>query len=661
MALVPDIPAPRGSLGLFPPEREIPVDEKVSWDIALRLRKWALRSHFARRELVANVRAARGSLRDLSPEALQAEARARGAFLGQEPLTTRRLADVMATVEEALYRARGFTFHDNQLQAGLVLSSGHFAEMATGEGKTLTATLPIAAHALVGCGVHVVTVNDYLAERDAEEVTPILDQLGLSVGCVLHDMSPEDKRAAYACDVTYCANKEVVFDYLKERARWERPSPLGYRLQLAGLGEEFRASRPLVQALDFVLIDEADSVLIDEANIPLILTEPIEDKLSDAFVAQAIDLVLKAADDVWENADALGYRGLRPEALSRLIDGLVDPAPEWQSLAIAEEMIAKARLAQDKFTRDVHYIVEDDKIVLVDGQTGRPTPDRTLPWGVQQVIEYREGLEVSSNRAVIAKQSFQNYFRRYHKLAGMSGTLREVRRELSKTYATPVTHIPSNRPVIRKRLLRRLYATTEGKIAWAIARAQAMTAQGRPVLIGVSSVLLSEQISAALSALSMDHDVLNARRPEQEADIVAAAGLAGRVTVVTNMAGRGTDIKLPEDVKAVGGLHVIILDALESSRIERQLFGRAGRQGDPGSYDVAHALDEAELERMMGVTALRLIAALLRVSEQLTVPMHFGYVAWRRGRFERHRRTRRWKLLKGEEKRNDLLVFTRPS
>ena len=384
MALAPDIPAPRGTLGLFPPEREIPVDENLSWGISMRLRKWALRSHPSRRRLVAFVRASRGSLRDLTPDALRAEAQARSARLGQGPLTIRRLADVMATVEEALFRARGFTFHDNQLQAGLVLSSGHFAEMATGEGKTLTATLPIAVHALVGCGVHVVTVNDYLAERDAEEVTPILGQLGLSVGCVLHDMSLEEKRAAYSCDVTYCANKELVFDYLKERARWERPSPLGYRLQLAGLGDEFRTTQPLVQALDFVLIDEADSVLIDEANIPLILTEPVDHKLSEAFVAQAIDLVARAADDVWENADTLGYRGLRPEALARLIDSLTDPAPEWQSLAVAEEMISKARLAQDKFSRDVHYIIEDKKIVLVDAQTGRPTPEEHV-----DRLEYR--------------------------------------------------------------------------------------------------------------------------------------------------------------------------------------------------------------------------------------------------------------------------------
>ena len=260
---------------------------------------------------------------------------------------------------------------------------------------------------------------------------------------------------------------------------------------------------------------------------------------------------------------------------------------------------------------------------------------------------------------MIAKQSFQNYFRRYHKLAGMSGTLREVRQELTKTYATPVARIPANRPVIRKRLLWRLFDTTDDKIAWAIARAQEMAGQGRPVLIGVSSVLLSEQASTALSAVGRDHDVLNARRPEQEADIVAVAGRAGRVTVVTNMAGRGTDIKLPAEVKAAGGLHVIILDALESSRLERQLFGRAGRQGDPGSYDVAHALDEVELERILGVTARSLLAALLRLSERLTVPLHFRYVEWSRGRLERHRRRRRWKLLKSEEKRNDMLVFTR--
>lgn len=659
LVLAPDIPAPRGAFALFPPERAILPDAKREWGLLNRWRKYRFRRQASRQRLVKMVTQARGSFEPLSASELLSKAQEAGIRLASGPVTLARLADVMTVVEEALFRARGFRFHPTQLEAGLLLSCGHFVEMATGEGKTLTATLPVAIHGLAGCGAHVVTVNDYLAVRDCEEVTPILEQLGLSVGCAIHDMEPSQKRAAYSCDVTYCANKELVFDYLRERARVERASPLAYRLQLSGIGHAFEQQGPLVTRLDFVLIDEADSVLIDEANIPLILTEPVDDTLSPAFVEQAIELVANSPETVWENADALGYRVLRPEVLVRLIREIRDPAPEWESLAIAEEMISKARMAQDKFTRDVHYIVEEDAIVLVDPQTGRPTPDRTLPWGVQQVIEFREGIEVSSNRAVIAKQSFQNFFRRYHKLAGMSGTIKEVRRELSGTYSTPIAKVPTHRPVQRKLLERHVFETTEAKLEWAIARADSMAADGRAVLIGVSSVLLSEQVSHALTSVGRPHDVLNARKLAEEADIVKEAGHSGRVTVVTNMAGRGTDIKLPQHVKDAGGLHVIILDTLDTSRLERQLFGRAGRQGDPGSYDIAHSLDEPELGRIIGQRVKRMITGLLRLSEPFAVGIHFTYVDWRRNRLEKHRRKRRIKLLKSEEKRNELLAFTR--
>lgn len=659
MVLVPDIPAPSDALALFPPEREIPASEKREWGLGNRFRKARFRSRRSRRALVRMVRAARGSLVDLTAETLKQKAWHAATVMASKPLSVAALADVMSFVDEALFRAYGFRFHDTQLEAGLLLATGHFTEMATGEGKTFTATLPVAVHGLAGCRTHVVTVNDYLAERDAEEVRPILEQLGLSVACATHETEQSEKQSAYASDVTYCANKELVFDYLRERAKIEPASPLAYRLQLSGIGRVFQKSGPLVDRLDFVVIDEADSVLIDEANIPLILTEPVEEALSPEFVGQAIELVQSAPEDVWETADALGYRGLRPEALLSLIQGIQDPAPEWQSLAVAEEMITKARIAQDRFTHDVHYIVEEDKLVLVDPQTGRPTPDRTLPWGVQQVVEFREGLEISSNRAVIAKQSFQNFFRRYHKLAGMSGTLKEVRKEISSTYSTPVASVPTNRPVQRKLLERHVFLTAEEKLKWSISRAEAMASSGQAVLIGVSSVLFSEQVGEALRAVGLPHKVLNARHLEEEANIVAEAGEAGRVTVVTNMAGRGTDIKLPKSVKDAGGLHVIILDTLDTSRLERQLYGRAGRQGDPGSYDIAHSLDEPELGRILGKTASRSISTLLRASKPLAVRVHFPYVDWRRNRLEKHRRNRRMKLLKSEEKRNELFTFTR--
>ena len=659
MALAPDIPAPSDALNLLPPEREILANEKREWGLLNRLRKLYFRSKLSRRRLILKIVKARGTLAKLSADELRAKAVASGKKLTAGPLTIDNLADVMMFVDEALFRARGFRFHDTQLQAGLLLSTGHILEMATGEGKTLTATLPAAVHGLAGCSVHVVTVNDYLAERDAREVMPILKQLGLSVGCVTHDMEPSDKKNSYSCDVTYCANKELVFDYLRERARIDRVSPLAYRLQLSGIGQLFGQNGPLLSRLDFVIIDEADSVLIDEANIPLILTEPGDEYVSTEFVRQAIDLVENAPKAVWEAVDALGYRTLRPEALTRLIKEIKAPAPEWKSLAIAEEMISKAMLAQDRFKKDVHYIVVADKIILIDPQTGRPTPDRTLQWGVQQVIEYREGLEISPNRSVIAKQSFQNFFRRYHKLAGMSGTIREVKKELSAIYSTPIAQVPTHRRIQREPLEYHLFETTRQKLDWATARIVRFVSNGRSVLIGVSSVLLSEKVSNALSAAGLQHAVLNARRLDEEADIVASAGQPGRVTVVTNMAGRGTDIKLQNQVKDAGGLHVIILDTLETSRLERQLYGRAGRQGDPGSYDIAHSLDEHELNRIVGKVALKMLTNIIRVYKPLASRIYFPYLENRRNRLENHRRKRRMKLINSEEKRNELLAFTR--
>lgn len=659
MVLAPDIPPARSSLLLTPPERLPVAVEDLAWDIRNRFRKTIFRSRFARFRIVKGVVRQRGHLADLSATALVEAARVAGAAVRTQTLSCRGLIGVMAVVDEALFRVKGFRFHNSQLEAGLLLSTGHIIEMATGEGKTLTATLPIAVHALAGCSTHVVTVNDYLAKRDAEEARVVLDLLGVEVAYVTHESKPEAKRAAYGAAVTYSANKELVFDFLRERAKMDHASPLAYRLQLTGIGNTFAVQGPLIERLDFVLIDEADSVLIDEANIPLILTEPVEDALSREFLAQAISIVETAPNNIWETADSMGYRALRPEALIDIIAQIKNPAKEWDSLAISEEMLSKARIARDKFSRDVHYIVEEEKIVLIDPQTGRPTPDRTLPWGVQQVIEHREDLDISSNRAVIAKQSFQNYFRKYHKLAGMSGTISEVRSELKRIYLTPIARVRTNRRVIRKRQLRKLFRNSEIKINWAIERSNLMAGEGRAVLIGVSSVLLSEQVGQALHNIGRDYHLLNARHLDVEADIVAQAGRAGRVTVVTNMAGRGTDIKLSPEVKKAGGLHVIILDTLETSRLERQLFGRAGRQGDPGSYDLAQSLDEKELKRLVGNVGLKVVSALHGILPWAAILFHYGLVAQRRRRLERIQRNRRLKLRKTEEKRNENLIFTR--
>lgn len=645
-----DLPAPRARLLIHPPERRPVRKEDAKWGFGRALHLKRLTHSLTRRWIIAQVRKARATA---PPEDLRPAVLALSTRLRKGTLTPRLLAEVFILTDAALFKTNGFRYHDTQLRAGLYLSTGHFVEMATGEGKTFTGVLAAALHAMAGCAVHVVTVNDYLAERDCAEVAPLFAVLGLSSGHVIHDMDQAAKRAAYRKDVVYCANKELVFDYLRDRAKLPEASPLAYRLSLA------EGEGPVVRDLDFVLIDEADSVLIDEANIPLILTEPRPDALSTTFLQQATHLADTAEDSFWEAADDLGYRALRSERLAELIARLPDPASEWSSFIMAEEMIVQARTARDRFDLDVHYIVEEEKIVLVDQQTGRPTPDRSLPWGLQQLIELREGLEPSSSRATIGKLSFQSYFRKYHKLVGMSGTLREVRRELSKTYAVPLAVVPTHKPVQRFQDERRVFETTEQKLDWAAHRARALAESGRAVLLGVSSVALSEQVSAALWGVGLNHGVLNARRLDEEADLVARAGQSAQITVVTNMAGRGTDIKLSADVRAAGGLHVLILDALETDRLDRQLYGRAGRQGDPGSYDIAHSLDEPALEYLLGPRYHAILNRAQNISGGITTRLYFTLLKRRRTYLENVRRKRRLKLLDGEEKRNDFLVFTR--
>lgn len=656
MDQVHDIPLPSSGRFLRPPERiEVP-HSKRGWCVRPRLRRGLFVTRYNRRVILKAVHALRSQKRiaALDAEQLKQEAADVGRDLRKGRLARALVAQTIALVDEAVFRTNGFRFHDSQIQAGMLLGAGCFVEMATGEGKTLTAAIPVALHGLAGCSVHVVTVNDYLAKRDACETQPIYAMLGLECAALEHDMSASEKRAVYQAEIVYCANKDLVFDYLKDRVGFDELSPLAYRVQMHGSDQG-----PILSNLDFVVIDEADSILIDEANIPLILTEPRDDALSEVFVRQAVELAASAPSDVWELADKLGYRTLKPERLRSLMDTLPDPAPEWASLAVAEELLVQAHTAQERYVRDVHYMVEDTKVVLIDPQTGRPTPDRTLPWGLQQIIELREGLEISKSRRVIAKQSFQGYFGKYHKVAGMSGTLKEVGGELRRIYKMPVIPVAPNRPVIRFLDQTWLFATSDQKIDWAISRITELTKQSRPVLIGVTSVLLSEQVSAALDRRALPHDVLNARYLEQEADIVARAGGVGRITVVTNMAGRGTDIKLTAQTRTAGGLHVIILDALETSRLERQLFGRAGRQGDPSSYDVAYALDEPELSRLIGKNLVSLLWYSYAVAPRLTKPLYFRIVALRRAKLEKVRRIRRIKVLKNKEKRDDLMAFTR--
>jgi preprotein translocase subunit SecA len=469
--------------------------------------------------------------------------------------------------------------------------------METGEGKTITALLPAVTAALAGNFVHVITVNEYLADRDGEQTRPVYEALGLTVGMVRREQSTAARQAAYGCDVVFCTNSDLVFDYLRDRMalghRRGRP-----RVMIDDfLGRNSTSSSLLLRGLHFVIIDEADSVLIDEAKTPLILSGG--DDEPDAglyYLAREFARQLVAGTDYnideSRNSVALTAQGRQYIGEMVALKTWSDSDFLWQSTRARNELIEQALTALHLFHLDKHYIVAEGKVQIVDEYTGRVMPDRTWERGLHQMIEAKEGCDISGHRKTQARITYQRFFRRYLRLSGMSGTVGEAAGELWAVYGLKVIRIPTHRPLRRRQLGTRLLATSAEKWLIVIERAKAMAAIGRPVLIGTRSVQASEQISTLLTEAGLAHDVLNARQDKQEADIVAAAGGAGRITVATNMAGRGTDIKLKAEIIEAGGLHVILTEFHESARIDRQLFGRCARQGNPGSVEAVVSLQD---------------------------------------------------------------------
>jgi len=520
------------------------------------------------------------------------------------------LPEAFATVREASKRVFGMRHFDVQLMGGMVLNNNQIAEMKTGEGKTLTATLPAYLNALTGRGVHIVTVNDYLAKRDAEWNRPLLEFLGLTVGCNLPGMSPPEKHQAYAADVTYGTNNEFGFDYLRDNMAF---SP------------EQRVQRPLYYAL----VDEVDSVLIDEARTPLIISGAAEDS-SELYIKvnKLIPLLQKQ-----EKEDSEEYRGeehytvdekARQALLTENGQIYVEELLKQNGLLSAEDSLFSAAnitllhhvnaalRAHTLFERDVDYIVKDGEIVIVDEHTGRTMTGRRWSEGLHQAIEAKEGVKIQNENQTMASITFQNYFRLYDKLAGMTGTADTEAFEFQQIYGLNTVVLPTNRPMVRKDSGDLVYLTAEEKYAAIVQDIKDRVAEGRPVLVGTISIENSELISTVLNKQGIKHQVLNAKFHAMEADIVAQAGRPGAVTIATNMAGRGTDIVLggnwqaeldkldnptPEQVElakaewqkrhdeviAAGGLHIIGTERHESRRIDNQLRGRSGRQGDPGS------------------------------------------------------------------------------
>jgi preprotein translocase subunit SecA len=551
------------------------------------------------------------ALRRATDADLLQRAKAMRARLRRDGFAPALVGECFALVREAAARTMGKRHYPSQLMAGWVLLDGKLAEMATGEGKTFVASLPACTVALAGYPVHIITVNDYLATRDAGQMAPLYAFLGLDVGTVIQGMPAPERRAAHARCITYCTNKELAFDYLKDKVALARRSS---RLHVALdqlRGDAARDERLILRGLHFAIVDEADSVFIDEARTPLILsatTQAAEDEENCRLALAAAAGLTPGSDytlDQRERSIALSESGRdKVTAFGAELAGV------WTSQRAREELVRQALSARLLFQRDQHYVVAEGTIQIVDESTGRVMPDRSWERGLHQMIEAKEGCALTARRETLARITYQRLFRRYLRLSGMTGTARETAREIKSLYRLDVVRIPLHKPSQRLHQPGRVCRTAEEK--WqAVADVTARIAQGqqRPVLIGTRSVEASEQLSAVLAQRGIVHALLNAKQDQSEAGIIAGAGAAGRVTVATNMAGRGTDIHLAPDVAGRGGLHVILTEYHESQRVDRQLFGRCARQGDPGSCEAIVSLDDA-LFSVHAVTARQAVAAL---------------------------------------------------
>ena len=515
-------------------------------------------------------------------------------------LTKAALIDIFACIGAASHRRLGLSPHPVQYAGAHVLLHGQLAEMQTGEGKSLVAAIAAATMAGAGVASHIVSTNDYLAQRDCEEMAPLFAFFGLTDGYIKGGMQPAQRGNAYRQDVCYVSGKELVFDYLKDRLAGHGVTParvaqLRQWVHGAAAQPPSSDSQALIPALHFAIVDEADSVLIDEARTPMIISR----ETTGLFEQDIL---------VWAIASARGLRAQRHFRISdrRTVELLPDalaacPAvpkqvrSAWQSAQWQQVLIRQALTALHLFNLDQQYIIIDGKVQIVDESTGRTMPDRSWEQGLHQLIEVKEGLAISSGRETLARMTFQRFFRRYFLLAGLTGTAAEAARELWQVYRLRIVKLPPDKPCRRQRLADLCVNTQEEKWNVVATEAATITTKGQAVLVGTRSVEASEQLSHRFTRLGLPHVVLNARQDQEEHAIVEQAGRSGKITVATNMAGRGTDIKLDAQARNAGGLHVILTEFHDSPRIDRQLFGRSARQGEPGSVRAIIAADDTVL------------------------------------------------------------------
>jgi preprotein translocase subunit SecA len=641
------------------PERS---DEKVHWldkmetvvtsgpkSISAECRRVRMRG------LLKQINSAEATVTGAADEDLKLQAVRLRDRLRRHGLRNSLVVNAFALIREISRRELQLRHRDEQILGGLALLNNMIIEMDTGEGKTLTATLAVAAAALAGIPVHVVTVNDYLAQRDAESLSPLYEALGLTVGTIIHGLDTAQRRSSYNCDITYASNKEITFDYLRDKII------LGNQLHNLQLKlKKFQGDTEInegvvMRGLHFAIVDEADSVLVDEARTPLIISRETNAEEEKEWAKRA----LASVEDLERDRD---YRllvedrrvELLPEGKKRLAELGERWGGIWQSRMRREEAARQALSAQLLFQRGDHYLVMEDRVQIVDEYSGRIMADRSWTDGLHQLIEAKEGCKITSRKQLVARMTYQRFFRRYNRLAGMTGTAREVRGELWSVYRRRVIRVPPHLPPRRSIQRSIVCATEEEKWKRICARTAELIGQGRPVLIGTRSVLASEKVSEHLLDAGLDHVVLNAAQDRHEAEIIARAGEPGRITVATNMAGRGVDIRLGESVIESGGLHVVLSERHEARRIDRQLVGRAGRNGEPGSAQSVISLEDPLLKLIHG----RLSANLVSVPWPLGRISRLALFRLAQRRAERTHAKARRDLMAQDRRLGNLLAFT---
>lgn len=612
--------------GIRPPERARGLDSvwRRALGAAARLRARP-RTFLARAARIAEMER---EVRGLADAALDAEL-ARGRAIVRAGRESEADADrAFALVREAARRTLGLTPYVEQIAAALAIHAGCVAELATGEGKTLAAVMPAAISGWRGRGCHVITANDYLARRDAQWMAPLYARCGVRAAWLTQETPADERRRAWAADVAYATSREAAADFLRDRLRLRAAGARGPGVILAARDGRIDPALLVMRGLEHAIVDEADAILIDDAVTPLIISGPpapgANPDQAEAYRA-ARDLAAPLTEGTHYRAD----RAARDIELTRAGHDAIDAAAEARGIstlpaALAgprrrEELVVQALAAREFFQAGRHYIIDAGRAVIVDDSTGRLTPDRTWRDGLHQAIEARENLDIRADQETLARISFQRFFRLYRRLAGMTGTAREDAAELWQVYGLTVVPIPTHRPCRRVVRPPKVYATARARRDAVVDQVRDAHRAGRPVLIGVRSVAQTDELSAHLRHAGLPHDVLNATRHAEEAAIIARAGEPGRITLATNMAGRGTDIALGPGVAEHGGLLVISAESNESARIERQLFGRCARQGDPGEATAFASLDDETLRRGLA-PALRALLRLLAPGEAPAPP-----------------------------------------